>query len=175
MKTQRALTVVILTLLLMLGTIAVRAEDDDDDDEYQADTVKALSQAKVSLSHALQASEGEGKPISAKFEMEDGKLQISIYTMKNGKFSEVIVDPQTGKVAKVEPITGGGDLTAAKAQGEAMSKATKSLRAAADEALKANPGYLAASVVPSVGEGHPVAEVSLAKGDATKTVQVNLQ
>ena len=175
MRTQRALTVVILTLLLMLGTIAVRAEDDDDDDEYQADTVKALPQAKVSLSQALQASEHEGKPISAKFEMEGGKLQLSIYTMKDGKFSEVIVDHVTGKVAKVEAITSGGDLTAAKAQGDAMSKATKSLRAAADEALKANPGYLAVSVVPSVGEGHPVAEVSIAKGAELKTVEVKLE
>ena len=36
--------------------------------------------------------------------------------MKGGKFSEVIVDHDTGKVAKTEAITGGEDLAAAKEQ-----------------------------------------------------------
>lgn len=47
--------------------------------------------------------------------------------MKGNGFSEVIVDHKTGKVAKAEPITGGEDLTAAKAQSEAMAKAKRSL------------------------------------------------
>ena len=46
--------------------------------------------------------------------------------MKGDKFSEVIVDHKTGKVAKAEPITGADDLSAAKAQGEAMAKAKRS-------------------------------------------------
>jgi hypothetical protein len=71
------------------------------DDKEHAELAKALKDAKISLQRGLTASAKEGKPISAKYEMEDGKLQLSVYTMKGGKFSEVIVDHKTGKVAKV--------------------------------------------------------------------------
>src|SRR5712692_4726844 len=86
------------------------------DDPEHAELAKALKDVKFSLQKGLSASEREGRPISAKYEVEHGKLQLSVYTMKGDKFSEVIVDHRTGKVAKVEPITGGDDLTAAKAQ-----------------------------------------------------------
>ena len=35
---------------------------------------------KVTLAQGLAASASKGKPISAKFELEDGKLQLSVYT-----------------------------------------------------------------------------------------------
>ena len=91
------------------------------DDAAHAELAKALRDAKISLQRGLTASTKEGKPISAKYEVEHGKLQLSVYTMKGEKFSEVIVDHKTGKVAKAEPITGGDDLTHAKEQAEAMS------------------------------------------------------
>src|SRR5205814_10553025 len=72
-------------------------------DEEQAELANALSGAKVSLQQGFTASEREGQPISGKFEVEDGKLQLSIYTAKEGKFFEVIVDHMTGTIAKVEP------------------------------------------------------------------------
>ena len=37
----------------------------------------AVKDATVSLEAGLRASEAEGKPISGKFEIEDGKLQLS--------------------------------------------------------------------------------------------------
>ena len=166
----------ILAVLLIFGAPGVRAQDSDDDEEGdQGAVVKALPQAKISLGQALDACEREGKPISAKFEMEDGKLQLSVYTMKGDKFSEVIVDHMSGKVSKAEPITGGEDLAAAKSQSEAMAKAKRPLRAAVDEALKANKGYRAVSVVPALNEGHPVAEITLAKGEELKTVAEKLE
>src|SRR6266436_7730202 len=97
------------------------------DDKEHAELAKALKGVKVSLEKGLAASESQGKPISAKFEVEDGKLQLSVYTMKDDKFSEVIVDHKSGKVAKTEPITGGDDLNDAKAQAQAMAKAKSSL------------------------------------------------
>lgn len=97
----------------------------------------AIASAKVSLERGLMAS-ARGKPISAKFEVEDGKLQLSAYTTKGREFSEVIVDHETGKVAKTEPITGGDDLAAAQEQSEAMAKAKLSLAAATKKALKEN-------------------------------------
>ena len=34
------------------------------------------------------ASEREGQPISGKFEVDNGKLQLSVYTAKEGTFSK---------------------------------------------------------------------------------------
>jgi len=102
-------------------------------------------------------------------------LQLSVYTAKGDKFSEVIVDNNTGKVVKAEAITSGEDLTAAKAQSEAMAKAKQSLRAALAKVLKGNPGFHAVSVFPSLKDGHPIAEISLTKGDEWKTVSETLE
>jgi uncharacterized membrane protein YkoI len=162
----------IVATFLVLSAPVVRAMDDDDED--QAAVVKAVSQAKVSLNQALLASAHEGTPISAKFEMEDGKLQLSVYTMKAGKFSEVGVDPISGKVVNVEAITEGEDLADAKAQSDAMKKAKRSLAAALEEALKASKGHVALSVTPALKNGHAVAEVSLVKGEELTTVDEQL-
>jgi len=139
-------------------------------DAEHAELAKALGDAKISLQRGLTASTKEGKPISAKYEVEHGKLQLSVYTMKGDKFSEVIVDHQTGKVAKAEPITGGDDLTAAKAQSETM----RSLEAAAAEGVKENKGYRVVSVMPALKDGHPVADVTLVKGNEWKTASEKL-
>ena len=48
------------------------ATDDDEDDINAAALAKALSEASVSLDQGLKASESEGKPISGKFEIQDG-------------------------------------------------------------------------------------------------------
>ena len=76
----------------------------------QAALIKALDGAKVSLQQGLAAAQRKGQPISGKFQVEDGKFQLSVYTANKGQFSEVLVDYSTGKVAKSEPITQGGDL-----------------------------------------------------------------
>jgi hypothetical protein len=146
----------------------------DDKAKEHADLEKALKDAKVPLERGLSASAREGKPISGKYEVEDGKLQLSVYTMKGNNFSEVIVDHKTGKIAKSEPITQGDDLTHAKDQSAAMAKAKRSLNAAAAEAVKDNKGYRVVSVFPTVKDGHPVADVTLVKGKEWKTVSEKL-
>ena len=78
------------------------------------------------------------------------------------------------KAGKVEPITSGDDLTAAKAQSEAMAKAKRSLEAAASEAVKANKGYRAVSAFPALKDGHPVVDVTVVKGTEWKTVSEKL-
>jgi len=145
------------------------------DEKEHAELAKALKDAKVPLERGLSASAKEGKPISAKYEVEDGKLQLSVYTMKGDKFSEVIVDHKTGKVAKTEPITSGDDLAAAEAQREAMAKAKRSLDAAASAAAKENKGFRVVSVMPALKDGHPVADVTLVKGEEWKTVSETLE
>src|SRR2546428_7808653 len=143
-------------------------------DKEHAELAKALKDAKISLQRGLSASAKEGKPISAKYEMEEGKLQLSVYTMKGDNFSEVIVDHKTGKVAKAEPITHDADLAAAKAQSEAMAKAKRTLDAAASEAVKENKGYRVVSVFPALKDGHPVADVTLVKGTDWRMVSEKL-
>src|SRR5499427_3963844 len=124
--------------------------------EYDAVDWKALQQAKVSLQKGLDAARKTGKPISAKFEVEDGALQLSTYTASKGKYSEVIVDHKTGKIAKTEEIKEGDDLTHATAQDKAMAAAKTSLRSAVSKAVASNKGYRAVSAVPSLKDGKPV-------------------
>jgi hypothetical protein len=38
----------------------------------------------VTLEQGLATSKKNGKPLSAKFEIENGKLQLSIYTVRDG-------------------------------------------------------------------------------------------
>jgi hypothetical protein len=169
----------ILSKILVIGfasaaTLAVagmlaRAEDDN-----PAALAKALSEASVSLDQGLAASEREGKPISGKFEIDDGALQLSVYTMKGDQFAEVIVDHKTGSIKKSEPITEGDDLKDAKEQGEAMGKAKQSLAAVVASAVKANSGFKATSAVPTLDGGRPVAAITLMKGEESKKVTENL-
>jgi hypothetical protein len=130
---------------------------------------KYMSTAKVSLQEGLKAAESEGQPISGKFEVDQGHLQLSVYTAKDGKFSEVLVDQSTGKVAKSEAITG-NDLADAQKQMEAYSKSKTSLKAAVSQAELANPGYRAVSVTPRLSNGRPVAVVSLVQGTQVRSI-----
>jgi hypothetical protein len=50
------------------------------------------------LDQGLKASEREGKPISGKYEIADGALQLSVYTIKGNQLSEVIDDHKTGAI-----------------------------------------------------------------------------
>src|SRR5258705_13987483 len=112
---------------LVAGLAALAASYVARSEDQQA-LIKVMGDAKVSLQQGLTSSQREGRPISAKFELEDGKLQLSVYTEKDGKFFEVIVDHNTGSVAKSEAITEGDDLTHAKSQSAAMAKGKAQLK-----------------------------------------------
>lgn len=142
--------------------------------EYDAVDWKALQQAKVSLQKGLDAAKKTGKPISGKFEVENGALQLSTYTSNKGKYSEVIVDYKSGKIAKTEEIKEGEDLTHAAEQAKAMAAAKKSLSSAVSKAVGANKGYRAVSAIPSLEDGKPVATVVLENAKGTKTVTEKL-
>jgi len=167
-------TAPVLALLVVWFFVAPTVWAQKDEAKEHAELAKAMKDGKVSLEKGLAVSTREGRPISAKYEMEEGKLQLSVYTAKGDKFSEVIVDHATGRVAKAEPITSGDDLTHAKAQSEAMAKAKRSLNAATAAAVKANKGFRAVSVMPSLKDGHPVADISLVKGTEWKNVSAKL-
>jgi hypothetical protein len=143
-------------------------------DEQQAELANVMSSAKVSLQQGFMASEREGLPISGKFEVEGGKLQLSVYTAKEGKFFEIIVDHMTGNVAKVEPITEGEDLTHAKAQKAAMDRAKVKLADAAEKAKAQVGDALVVSAIPELKDDRPVASVVLLAGKRFSTVSAPL-
>jgi hypothetical protein len=140
---------------------------------------QALVAAWLPLESGLVLSSTHGTPISAKYELEDGMLQLSVYTLKPDTSSgdslmEVIVDFSAGMITRVEPLTDGADLSAAQSQKAAMATAKRSLGAVTADAVKANPGYRAVSAMPGLDSGHPVVEVILVRGDDWKTVSASL-
>lgn len=147
-------------------------------DQEQAELAEALSAAKVSLQDGLAASETEGQPISGKFEVEDGKLQLSVYTAKDGKFFEVIVDHVTGKIAKVEPISEGDDLSHAKSQKAAIDRAKVKLSDAAVKSTGQAKGPAEhariVSIVPELKNDRPEATIVLLAGKQFSTVSEHL-
>jgi hypothetical protein len=136
----------------------------------QAALVTALRAKHIALAKGVEAAATNGKPISAKYEFEGGKLQLSVYTEKGGQFSEIVVNHADGKVAKTEKITDAADLTAARTQAAAMAQATSSLAAAIEKALAANKGYGAVRATAALKDGKPVAQITLNKGTEFKTI-----
>jgi len=161
-------TALVPVLAVALWAIPVGAAMSD---KEKAELAPVVANAKVTLEQGLATSKKNGKPVSAKFEIENGKPQLSIYTVRDGnKYFEVIVDHTSGEIAKVEPITGGDDLTAAKRQNDSLFRATRELREAVKEAKRDNPGYLAVSVWSEMKDSHSIATVTLVKDNDWKTV-----
>ena len=144
-------------------------------DKEKAELATAVSGAKVTLEQGLMVSKKNGKPVSGKFEIENGRPQLSVYIVKDGsKYSEVIVDHTSGEIAKAEPITGGDDLADAKKQNDGLFRATREIREAVKEVKHDNPGYLAVSVWPEMKDGHSLAHVMLVKDNDWRTAVVDL-
>ena len=159
-------------LALTLWTIPAIAAMSD---KEKAELAPVVAGAKVTLEQGLQTSKKNGKPVSAKFEVENGKPQLSVYTIKDGsKYFEVIVDQTSGEIAKADPITGGDDLTEAKKQNDGMFRATRELREAVKEAKRDNPGYSAVSVWSEMKDSHSVATVTLVKDNDWKIAVIDL-
>src|SRR5246127_4535004 len=165
--TPRAISLILL--VATIGFSAARfvpawAEGGDD-----AALAAAMKNATATLQGGLKASEAQGTPISAKFEIEDGKLQLSVYTMRSNDFMEVVADPNTGAIAKAEKITDADDLKeAAEQKAAAMAKAKVPLLTATETAVTANSGSRAVSIVPELKNGQATAEVTLLQGTSFK-------
>jgi hypothetical protein len=142
--------------LLAIALPQARAAEAD-----EAALAAALKNVPTTLEQGLKASEKTGKPISAKFEIEDGKLQLSVYTITGDGFTEVVVAPDSGAVMKSEKITDSDDLKVATAQKAAMDKATVPLLAAMQKAVGANAGARAVGIYPELKDGQPVATIAL--------------
>ena len=135
---------------------------------------RELRNAWLPLESGLAVSGSEGTPISAKYEIDNGTFQLSVYTMRGERFSEVVVDHSVGTITKVDVITDSGDLAAAQSQKETMARATRTLEAATAEAVRANPGYQAVSAMPSLDESRPIVEILLLNGTNWRIVHGTL-
>jgi len=164
---------------MMLASRPLPARAEPGSIDARRERARALFGAWLPLESGLAVSTREGTPLSAKYEIDDGTFQLSVYTWKSDtvsgdSFTEVIVDFNTGLVAGVDGITDGKDLTAAQSQKTTMARAKRSLGEATADAVKANAGYRAVSAMPTLASGRPLAEVTLVRGDDWKVVTVRL-
>jgi hypothetical protein len=169
---SRAIQWVLVIAAIGIGSVdatRVGAEGDD-----RAALAAAFKDTTSTLQGGLKASEREGTPISAKFEIDGGKLQLSVYAMKGDTFIEVVADSKTGAITEAEEIKDADDLKAAAAQKTAMAKAKVPLLTATETAVKANPGSRAVSIYPQLQNGNATAEVTLLQGTTFKKVPEKL-
>ena len=162
--------VCIVASCVLLGHPVARADNKND-----AALLKALDGTHVTLEEGLKASEIAGEPISAKFEIEDGHLQLSVYTTSNNGYREVLVSTQTGVLMSAEKITDSDDLAHARTQSLAIRAAKISLRTATETVASQTKGARSVSVTPELLDGRPVAKVTLVNAGQLTTVNQDIR
>jgi hypothetical protein len=161
-----------------LGSQPAYAEGDSK--ELQA-VAQALSKSKISLLDGIrQSSQGSAAAISAKFELEDGKLSLSVYTAEKGLavpaeqnvLQELSGSPEQDKwVPKTEVFKDVPHVARSAEQLAVMSLGRKSLAAIIADVQKTQPGTVF-SITPAIKNHRPVAVVLLAqKGKVTTVMQ----
>jgi len=165
-RTQMMLLVVFATIAGIAVTVLAQSSSGTDRESL----ARKLRGAWLPLESGMTLSRSEGTPISAKYEIDDGTFQLSVYTMSGDRMAEVIVDYSVGTITKVDVLTDSADLEAAHAQKQAMAAATRSLEAATAEVVGRSSGYRAVSAMPRLNDGHPVAEITLVNGTDWRVV-----
>ena len=161
-----------------LGWQPARAEGDSK--ELQA-VAQALGKSKHSLLEGIrQTSHGSAAAISAKFELEDGKLSLSVYTAEKGLsvppeenvLQELSGSPEQDKwTPQVEIFKDVPHIARSAAQLTLMSLGRKSLAAIIAEVRKTHAGTVF-SITPAIKNHRPVAVVLVAqKGKVTTVTQ----
>ena len=142
----------------------------------RAELAKGLKAATLSLEEGLTASEREGKPISGKFEVEEGKFQLAVYTMKGGQVRGGHRGPQGGEGGEggAHHGWGGSDRRqgAGRGHGQGEDEAISPRRGG--RRRQSERGLPGGERAPRAEDGHPVATVTVAKGDEFKTVSEKL-
>lgn len=145
-----------------------------DIDQSHAALAAAFENVKGTLESGLKAGERVGRPISAKFSLEDGTLQLSLWIAKDYALSEIILYPTIGMITEIVAVADADKLRVATAQERALESATVSLLSATESAVKANDGFRAVSASPMLSEGRPVAVVTLLGPDGFRVVTEKL-
>ena len=168
---KRALMFVIAFGLAVLGSSSAAWSEDAN----QAALIKALSGAKHSLLQGIaQVAKGTEVPIEAKYEMEDGKLMLSIYTSAKGfdtaaednSFNEYIGDATTTTWAPKKEVFADLKHIARSAQYHALLSMTKTTLPTIIQKASAQGTVL--SVKEKIRSGKPVFEVMVVQGSTIK-------
>jgi hypothetical protein len=133
--------------------------------------VALLPAAKIDLARGIAQAEAQGaRAISAKFELENGKLSLSVYTAKNGiesdaehnVLAELSGDPtQAEWQTKEEIFADTKHLTRASYHLTLVQRSKMTLAAVIAKALEQQPGQVY-SVEPAIQEHSPIFHVLMA-------------
>jgi len=144
-------------------------------DADQAALIKALGGAKHTLLQGIaQVAKGTEVPIEAKYEMEDGKLMLSVYTSAKGfntaaednTFNEYIGDATAATWTPKKEVFADLKHIARSAQYHALLSMTKTDLPAMIR--KASAQGAVVSVKEKIRDGKPVFEVMVVEGNTIK-------
>src|SRR6267378_806397 len=167
--------------VLLFGLIALAPLAGADDSKDTQALLEALGKSKLTLSDGVrQAEKGGAVPISAKFELEDGKLSLSVYTAGKGLsvppeqnvLQELSGSPEQDKwQPTVEVFKDVPHVARSSQQLTLMALGKSSLANIIARARKTQSGTVF-SVTPVMRNHKPVAEVLVAdKGKVKKLIQ----
>jgi len=161
----------------LLGGTAAWSDDAAD----QAALIKALGGAKHSLAQGIaQVAKGTEVPTEAKYELEDGKLMLTVYTSGKGfdtpaesnSFNEYGGEATAATWAPKKEVFTDLEHIARSAQYHTLLSMTKVTVPAIIQ--KAAPQGTVVSVKEKVRNGKPVFEVMTVQGNAMKTTYYDL-
>src|SRR3954468_15042123 len=174
--TRRILIVLVGVGLAMLGNSAAWSEDAD-----QAALIKTISGATNTLLQGIaQVAKGTEVPTEAKYEMDGGKLMLTVYTSAKGfdtaaednSFNEYGGDANTASWAPKKEVFEDLKHIARSAQYHTLLSMTKmSIPAIIQRAAAQGTVF---SVKEKVRNGRPVFEVMTAQGNTAKTTYYDL-
>lgn len=178
---RRSVLRVSAILVTLFGVIAAMPVVSAEDAKDTQALLQALAKSKHTLLDGVQeATSGGAVPISAKFELEDGKLSLSVYTAAKGLsvepeqnvLQELSGSPEEEKWApKVEVFKDVPHVARSSEQLTLMALGKTSLADIIARTQKTHSGTVF-SVTPTIRNHKPVAEVLVAdKGKVRKLFQ----
>ena len=181
MKRRSVLTASAMLVATMFGLIAAVPVVNADDSKDTKALLEALGKTKHTLIDGVrQAAKGGAVAISAKFELEDGKLSLSVYTAEKGLsvppeqnvLQELSGSPERDKwEPSVEVFKDVPHVARSSQQLTLMALGKSSLADIIARARKTQSGTVF-SVTPVIRNHKPVAEVLVAdKGKVKKLIQ----
>jgi hypothetical protein len=176
MMRRNAMFVIAFGLTILGSSFAAWSEEAD-----QAALIKAIAGAKISLQQGIaQVAKGTEVPIEAKYEMEDGKLMLSVYTSAKGfdtaaednSFNEYGGEATAATWAPKKEVFTDLKHIARSAQYHTLLSMTKMTIPAIIQNASAQGTVF--SVKEKVHNGKPVFEVMTVKGNTAKTTFYDL-
>jgi hypothetical protein len=176
MMRRNLMLVFAVALATLVGRSVVWSAEED-----QAVLLKTLGSAKITLQQGIaQVAKGPEVPTEAKYEMEDGKLMLSVYTSaksfdtpaEDNSFNEYGGEATTATWAPKKEVFTDLKHIARSAQYHTLLAMTKVTIPAIIQ--KASAQGTVFSVKEKIRNGKPVFEVMTAQGNSAKTTYYDL-